>query len=296
MPNTGSAPSVVELPGLRMHYLRAGPPAGETVVLLHGFPESSYAWRHQIAPLVTAGYRVLVPDQRGYALTEKIPPYDLTTLVGDIVGLLDAHAADRVHLAGHDWGGMVAWTIAAWFPRRVASLLILNVPHPAVLLRVLPALDLRQVVRSWYGLFFQLPWVPEVVLRARDFTLLRWAIRCSARPGSITGDDLARYREEWMQPGGLSAMLGWYRALPRVIFDRTERSRFDRRITVPTILGWGMRDFALRPALADASMAWVDTGKLCRFTEGSHWLPEEFPTEVASLMVQHFGRAARRPS
>ncbi len=296
MPIRDSSKNFIDLPGLRMHYVAAGPPEAETVVLLHGFPESSYAWRHQIDPLVAAGYRVVVPDQRGYSLTGQTPPYDLATLVGDIVGLLDALGCDRVHLAGHDWGAMVAWTLAAWHPQRVARLLVLNVPHPSVLLGVARHLDVRQLLRSWYSAFFQVPVIPELLLRARDFALLRWLLLRTARPGSITRDDLARYREAWSRPGALSAMLGWYRALPHLVFNPTERRRLDLRIAAPTLLCWGMRDFVLRPALADASMAWVDTGEVFRFRDGSHWLPEEFPAEVAALMVQHFGRTARGAS
>lgn len=201
--------------GIELHAVAAGPKNGKPVILLHGFPEFWYGWRRQIAPLAAAGLRVLVPDQRGYNLSEKPTgrgAYTLDQLADDVLGLATALGCDRFAVVGHDWGGVVTWHLAARNPERIERAAVLNAPHPAVMSRYLRAHP-SQAFKSWYVGFFQLPFVPERVLGAASFATLRAAIRATARPGSITLEDIARYQNAWAQPGALTAMLHWYRAL-----------------------------------------------------------------------------------
>jgi len=162
----------VRLPsGICLHVANAGPTDGPLVVLLHGFPEFWYGWRHQIAILAEAGLRVVAPDQRGYNLSDKpagIAAYRLDTLAEDIVGLAAALGGERFAVVGHDWGGVVAWHLAARFPERVTRAAILNAPHPATL-RSYARRRPGQLLKSWYVGFFQLPRLPELALRASGF-------------------------------------------------------------------------------------------------------------------------------
>ncbi len=275
------------LPGLKMHAAVAGPPDGPLVILLHGFPEFWYSWRHQIGALAQAGYRVVAPDQRGYNLTDKTPPYDIATLAGDVLNLVRACGRERCFLAGHDWGAAVAWAIAARHPERVERLAILNVPHPAVMTRALGGRNIRQIRRSWYIFFFQLPRLPEWSLSRRDFARLRWLMGASSRKGTFSDEDLQRYREAWARPGALAASIGWYRALGRAMLAGRRRP-VAGRVRVPTVILWGERDAALGVELAEESLAFLESGDLIRYPKATHWLHEELPEEIARRLVDHF--------
>ena len=174
--------SYIETNGIRLHIVQAGPKSGVPIVLLHGFPEFWYGWRKQIPALVEAGCRVIVPDQRGYNLSDKpkgVRNYGIYALVDDIVGLIDAMEYEKVNLVGHDWGAVVGWMMANKYPERLHRLGIMNVPHPAVMKRFLQR-DLDQMRRSWYVFFFQLPWLPEKSLSANDFRETVRAMRGSS--------------------------------------------------------------------------------------------------------------------
>lgn len=276
-----------ELGGLRLHYLDFGPTDGEPVILLHGFPEAAYAWRRHWAPIADAGYRVIVPDQRGFNLSDKTAPYDLNTVTSDALQLIDSCRFDTVNVIGHDWGAMVAWSLAALHPGRVRRLVAVNVPHPAVMLGIVQNLDLRQWFRSWYVLAFLVPSVAESILKFSNYWALATILTANARKGTFDKADIDNYRLVWGQPGGLSAMLGWYRALPKLVFDQAERKRFEVKVTVPTLVCWGNRDVALCPHLADKSMEWVTNGRLVRFETGGHWLVEECAPEVTQHILEH---------
>ncbi|HEX8164379.1 MAG TPA: alpha/beta hydrolase [Beijerinckiaceae bacterium] len=266
-----------------LHVVEAGPADGRLTILLHGFPEFWYGWRRQIGPLAAAGLRVVAPDQRGYNLSDRPPgpaAYAIDRLAADVVGLADALGRERFVLVGHDWGGLVAWWAAARHPERVERLAILNAPHPRAFgpyARAHPS----QRLRSAYVAFFQLPFVPEAVLRAGDFALLERALRASSRPGAFTDEDLARYREAWRRPGALTAMLDWYRALrlkPRL-------SEGEARIRCPTLVIWGCRDSALEPGLAEASAALCDDARVIRYDRATHWVQHEEPDAVNEALI-----------
>ena len=283
-----------DLPGLRMHAAAAGPEDAPLVILLHGFPEFWYSWRRQIGPLVSSGYRVIVPDQRGYNLTEKTPPYNLPVLVGDIVNLLDICGSEQVYLVGHDWGAMVAWMLAGLYPERVRRLVILNVPHPDALSRALWGGNLRQLLRSWYIFFFQIPGLPEKLLGRRDHAVMERMLQRSSNPGTFEPQDLLFYREAWSQPGALSAMIGWYRQMFRSAVQFAHRD-YGFRVQTPTRILWGEQDTALGVELAEQSLVWLDQGDLVRFPDATHWIHQDLPDIVNQQILEHFsGRAVIR--
>ncbi len=253
------------------------------IILLHGFPEGSYGWRHQAGAL---GHRVVAPDQRGYRAnpSPRIADYRIDHLGADIVTLIEESGEQQACIAGHDWGALVAWWIAMHHPERVRRLAILNVPHPAVARDYLRS-NPRQMLRSWYAGFFQLPAIPEAALRARNFALLERSMRDSAREGTFTDRDFARYRELWRAPGALTGMVNWYRAALR---HAPPRDRVERRVTVPTRILWGRRDAFLEPSMAEASARWCDGAEIVDFPDATHWLQHEEPDRVNRLLSEWF--------
>jgi pimeloyl-ACP methyl ester carboxylesterase len=275
--------------GVTLHVVEAGPEDGPPVLLLHGFPEFWWGWRKQIPGLARAGFRVVVPDQRGYNTSSKPPnlrDYDLDTLANDVIGLIESCGCERAHLVGHDWGGLVAWWAASRHPDRIARLAILNAPHPAVgrdYLRLHPS----QIVRSAYIAFFQLPWLPEVVLSRRDYAVMRQALTRSSRRGTVTDAELDIYAETWREPGALTAMLNWYRAL------RRRPAMANPRVEAPTLVIWGVRDAALEVGLAHASLALCRDGRLVRIEDATHWVhleaADRVTAEIAAFLRESIG-------
>lgn len=271
--------------GITLHTVTAGPPEGPAVILLHGFPEFWYGWRRQIPALAAAGLRVWVPDQRGYNLSDKPPgraAYRLDILTQDIIGLIDATGHSQVYLVGHDWGAMVAWSVALTAPERVRHLAILNVPHPQIALNHLRH-DPRQMLRSTYAAFFQLPWLPETLLSAADYRLLSQLMRGSARHGAFSDEELEQYKHAWSQPGAVSSMLNWYRALLMAPVPHGSP-----RVTVPTTIIWGEKDVALRSVMAEESAALCDQGELIRLPGVSHWVQHEAAERVNEILLARF--------
>jgi epoxide hydrolase 4 len=245
------------------------------VVLLHGFPEFWYAWRHQLPALADAGYRVVAPDLPGYNTSDKPPrvrdyrPSVLAREVADLIGALDA---DSATVAGHDWGGGLAWLLAMRHPERVQRLVVLNAPHPVRFLKGLTSP--RQLRRSWYILAFQAPWLAEHLVAARDFQALRRALgRQPTRPGAFTAQDIDRYAAAAAQPGALCAAINYYRAAVRA------------NPLAPTLVIWGDQDRYLGRELAEPDPAWVPEVRVERIPEASHWVQADAPERVNQLMV-----------
>lgn len=275
----------VETNGVRLHVVEAGPPDGELVLLLHGFPELWYGWRQQIPALAAAGYRVVVPDQRGYNTSDKpsgLPAYALDLLARDVLGLVEEAGRSQAVVVGHDWGGVVAWWLGLTHPQRLSRLAVLNVPHPAVMRRHLLR-DPGQMLRSWYIFFFQLPGLPERLLARDGFALLARAVS-GVREGRCTSDDLAVYRAAWAQPGSLEGMVNWYRAALRGV-----ARPLSSRVPVETLLLWGVRDRFLGSAMAEASAARCDHVRLERFTRAGHFLQHDAAEEVNDRLLRFLG-------
>ncbi|MCU1370991.1 MAG: alpha/beta fold hydrolase [Ilumatobacteraceae bacterium] len=267
-----------ERSGLLFDVREDGPGDGPPVVLLHGWPGGASTWDLVAPALAEAGYRTLSPDQRGYspgARPSGRRAYRMDELVADIIELLDDAALDQVHLVGHDWGGAVAWTLAARFPERVASLTVLSTPHPLALARSLWSSD--QILRSSYIGLFQLPVVPESLLLARDATVLRAALRRSGLPGDVAD----AYGRRQQDPGALSASLAWYRAVPVGSLPAGD-------VSVPTRFLWGSRDSALGRRAAELTGDHVNGRYRFDLIEGAtHWLPELHAGLVAAAVDEH---------
>ena len=268
--------------GVGLHYVEAG--AGPLVLFLHGFPEFWYSWRHQLPAVAAAGYRPVAPDLRGYNESDKPPrvgDYRLSRLAADVVGLIDHFGAARATVVGHDWGGAIAWAVAATYPDRVDRLVILNAPHPAAFLRELT--NPVQWLRSSYILFFQTPWLPEWVLSAGGFSLVRRVFRRQpTRPGAFTPEDIHRYRHALSRPGALTAALNYYRATCR---HPAELRRSFPTIAAPTLLIWGEQDPYLGIGLTRGLDRWVPDLRVVRLPGASHWVQHDEPARVSQLIL-----------
>jgi pimeloyl-ACP methyl ester carboxylesterase len=198
---------------VRLDAIAAGPASGPLLILLHGFPEFSYSWRKQIGPLADAGFRVVAPDGRGYNESSKPPDivsYSLPYLSTDVIAVADQLGREQFFLAGHDWGAAVAWHTAASYPNRVAKLVILNAPHPGLLIQSIRKRP-TQLLRSWYMFFFQLPRIPEYLFSMRNFEGVAKGLVDASRPGAFSQADLEQYRQAWAKPGAPTGMINWYR-------------------------------------------------------------------------------------
>jgi epoxide hydrolase 4 len=273
-----------QLGNVRLHYVEAG--EGPLVVLLHGFPQFWYMWRFQIPALAGAGFRVVAPDMRGYNLSEKprgVSSYRVELLARDVEHLILACGEESAMVVGHDWGAAVVWVTAMMYPERVKRLGILNVPHPERFARGL--LRPAQLLRSSYMFFFQIPRLPEKGLVVGDFASLRYALRNEPmHPGTFTDEDIERYVEALARPGALTAALNYYRALFRR--NPLKARALLRRIEAPVMVIWGERDRYLSKELAEPAPAWVPNLRVERLPDASHFVAEDRPDEVNSLLIE----------
>jgi epoxide hydrolase 4 len=255
------------------------------VILLHGFPEFWYGWRRQISPLAESGLRVIVPDQRGYNDSDKPPDvrsYSIHHLCSDVMAIADQLRVESIFLAGHDWGAGVAWNTAMIYPDRVRRLAILNVPHPAVMPRYLVTKP-RQLFKSWYVFFFQIPVLPEMILSAQNFRVLESSLVQTSRDGTFSREDLQEYRTAWSKPSALTGMINWYRAALRYRPKYTES-----KLNTPTLILWGRRDRFLMADMAGSSLEFCSQGRLITF-DASHWVHHEEADAINTHLIDWFG-------
>lgn len=270
--------------GVRLHTALAGPEDGEPVILLHGFPDAWFGWEDQIEPLVGAGFRVIVPDQRGYNLSDKpkgVASYQMGALVDDILGLANTLGYERFHLAGHDFGAMVSWNLAIHYPERVKRLAIANVPHPTVMRSYLRT-HASQILMSWYAFFFQIPYLPERLVQANN-----WHFLISAMPDDLSEEERDRYREVFRQDGAITGMINWYRAIMR----QRSHSKHSPKIKVPTIILWGKQDPYISYEMALLSVDFCEDGQLITFEDATHWVLHDEPEAISKYLVKHFSEA-----
>jgi pimeloyl-ACP methyl ester carboxylesterase len=294
---TPIVPRSIPLPGLRMQVLEAGPADGPLALLLHGFPELSESWREVLPRLAEAGFRAVAPDLRGYGGTDRpAEGYDLDTLANDIVKLARHLQPDKpVYLVGHDWGGLIAYHVAAMYPEVVERLAVINAPHPERMAREIwkPG----QLVRSWYIFFFQLPFLPEFLLSARGGAVVsRLLRRAMVDPERVPPGKLAEYEANFSSRDAARAAIDYYRMLFRRTVDprRLRESRSYPRIRAPFLLIWGEKDAALRKQLTQGLEPYFEGKPAVHYLpEEGHFVPLEAPEKVAALLIGHFyaGRA-----
>jgi epoxide hydrolase 4 len=276
-----------DLDEVRLHYVEAGD--GPLVVLVHGFPEFWFSWRLQIPELAAAGFRVVAPDMRGYNLSSRpagVAAYAADRVAADLRDLIHERGAQRAFLVGHDWGALVAWVTAMNHPDAVARLAILNGLHPRRFRQGLRRPG--QVAKAWYMFGFQVPWLPDRLVRLRRWWLLREGFERDARPGAFPPQDVERYIEAWSQPGAATAMINYYRALLRQGPRRAEAGI--RRVDAPTLVIWGERDRYISRELAEPDRADVpNLERVVRLPDASHWVQHDEPERVSQLLIEFFG-------
>ncbi len=263
------------------------------VVFMHGFPELWWSWRHQLRAFADAGLWAVAPDMRGYNESDKpvgVSSYEVEPLADDIAGLVRALGRKRAIIIGHDWGAMVAWVVAERHPELVSRLAILNVPHPKQMLRGL--MRLKQIRKSWYMFFFQLPaGIPERALAKDDWAYLRRMFESEG----FAPDEIEPYVKAMATPGAITAAMSYYRAaIRRVAMGRMVESK---RIECPVLVIWGDGDRHLGKEMAEPPSRWVPNARVEHIPEASHWVQNSAPEKVNPLLLafaQHEGPISSR--
>jgi pimeloyl-ACP methyl ester carboxylesterase len=273
----------IEAGGLTFTGRACGPPEGRRVLCLHGFPQTSWAWREQLWALGHAGFRAVAPDQRGYcsgARPSETSDYATEHLIGDVIALADAMEMERLDLVGHDWGGLLAWIVAERLPDRVRSLSVVSTPHPLALRHALSGVDPDQAARTGTTVSLQEPDVPERLLLGpgADGSGLRRMLRETG----LDDGDAEMYVAALSEPGALTAALNWYRAMDPSVLAGLEPVR------VPTMYVWSTGDASTGRLAAEGTREHVQGAYRFEVLEGvSHWVPETAPQQLSDLLVRH---------
>jgi pimeloyl-ACP methyl ester carboxylesterase len=268
-----------------------GEASAPPVVLLHGFPEHAGSWRYQLPALADAGFRAIAPDLRGFRASDKpvgYEHYDLATLAADVRSLLDTLGLERADVVGHDWGGVIAWAFAETYPERLRRLVILDAPHPHLFAK--QALrSPRQLLRSSYIFFFQLPGLAERMIR-RPATIAKTFRGWSHHPAVFDDETLAGYVEAMNRPGAATATLSYYRAALRGVLGKSFAGGRARRIEAPTLVLWGDDDRALGSELLDGLHDVVADLRILRIPDASHWVQQDQPERVNDAILTFLTR------
>jgi epoxide hydrolase 4 len=277
----------VETNNIRLHCVTQG--EGELVILLHGFPEFWYSWRHQI-PVLARHFKVVVPDLRGYNYSDKpATGYDLDTLSSDVMGLIKSLGYTKAHIVGHDWGGAIAWHIAQKFPQVLDKLAILNAPHPQQFLQEIGT-NLDQFRRSWYLFAFQMPGIPEWLIQQNIKEFVLNVFRGQAvRKGAFSAEDNQIYQEALAKPGVLGAALNYYRNFLAPQNWLNNLATTPQLITSPTLVLWGEEDSMLSQKLTNGMAKLVSAPfQLKLIPQCGHWIQQEVPQTVNRELISFF--------
>ncbi len=277
----------VEANGLRFEVDQCG--AGSKLALcLHGFPEHSFSWRFQLPLLAELGYRAWAPNLRGYGNSsrpEGLSAYNIEHLLEDVAGLIDASGAEEVTLLAHDWGAVIAWYFAIRQIRPLQQLIICNVPHPQAMQQ---GFSFSQLKKSWYIFFFQIPGLAERLLSRDNGKAMGEMMRASAVDKKQFPDAVGEvYRRNAMQPGALTAMVNYYRALGRGGGAKRQRDLGFPVIETPTLMIWGEDDVALNKETTYGTDKYVRDFTIRYLPRVSHWVQQEQP-EVVNAMIKAF--------
>lgn len=272
---------------ITLHVALRGPEDGELVILLHGFPDFWYGWRKQIDALAEAGYRVAVPDQRGYNLSDKPrgrKAYTINKLEEDITGLIKKLNRTKAVIIGHDWGGAVGWQLASTHPEMVTKFIAINIPHMGVFPKALLKTP-SQLIRSLYMVFFQIPILPEKLMSGRNFKNMAQVLKRISKKGAFNESDIKEYKQAWSNRGALTGMLNWYRALPFGIKHINQK-----KIEVPVKIIWGEKDRFLSKELARKSLKFIDGEPVFWINGAGHWVNLEEPEIVNKEILKFLKR------
>ena len=265
--------------GVKLHYVTQG--EGPLMLMLHGFPEFWYSWRHQI-PEFAQDFKVVALDLRGYNDSDKPTEqsaYVMNEFIKDVEGVIKGLRYQKCVLVGHDWGGAIAWNFAYAHPEMLEQLIILNLPHPAKFAQGLRTL--QQLLRSYYVFVFQLPWIPELLLQSSDYQAIETAFKGTAvNKSAFTKADIGAYKNAAAKPGALTAMLNYYRN----IFQQRMLNPNWGVLEVPTLMIWGENDTALGKELTYDTIAYVRDFQIKYIPNCGHWVQQEQPELVNQYM------------
>ena len=275
--------------GIKLHYVARG--TGKLILMLHGFPEFWYSWRHQIDEF-SQDYHTVALDLRGYNDSDKpdrVANYRMSELIADIRGVISGLGYEDCILIAHDWGGAIAWNFAYAYPEMVEKLIVLNMPHPAKFAEGLQTP--QQLLKSWYVFAFQIPWLPEFVFQLNNYQAIAEAFSGMAiDKTAFSQEDLNAYREAAAKPGALTAMINYYRCIFPSLFqgDRQSWGVLD----VPTLTIWGEKDTALGKELTYGTEAYVRDWQIKYIPNCSHWVQQEQPA-VVNMYIKEFLQGLR---
>jgi len=268
--------------GIQLHSLSKG--KGKLMLMLHGFPEFWYSWRHQITEF-SQKYHTVAVDLRGYNDSEKpvkVEAYSMSELIADIKGIIEALEYQDCILVAHDWGGAIAWEFAYAYPKMVEKLIVMNIPHPAKFISGLKTP--QQLLKSWYVFFFQIPVLPEFFLQLNNYEAIANAFKNMAvDKNTFSEEDLTAYRHAAAKPGAITAMINYYRCIFQSLFmndDPKKRQLLD----IPTLTIWGEADTALGKELSYGTETYVRDWQIKYIPNCSHWVQQEKPAIVNSYM------------
>jgi len=288
----------IRLKDVKLHYVEKGDHNKPLMIFVHGFPEFWFSWRHQIREF-SRDYWVVAIDQRGYGDSDKPrgkAHYKIEKMVGDLKELIPALGRTTCHLVAHDWGGVVAFSFAQHHPDMLESLTIMNAPHDGAWTKLLTS-DIRQILKSWYIFFFQLPYLPELMLSGNDFSFFEKVFRAGeAGKKAFTDEDIDAFKYTFGKPGALTPPINYYRSMDiatRMLNALTHDSQ--PKIPVSTLIVWGVKDMALSKSLAQNSADFMEKCEIKYIEEASHWVQQDAPQEVNKHMREFLiGLAQRR--
>jgi pimeloyl-ACP methyl ester carboxylesterase len=283
--------------GVTLNVAVAGPEDAPPVILLHGFPESHRTWRG-VAPLLEDSFRLIMPDQRGFAGSDRpldVDEYETDKLIGDIFARAEALGVERFALVGHDWGGAIAWPAAMRNDPRLTKLAIINAPHPLIFQKSLIE-DADQRAASQYISWFRVPGAEKAIEAMGFEAFFQKTFMSHVELASVSEEEKQQYIAEWSQPGGMLPMLNWYRATKLIVPPPGATVavpdfllRAFPKIHVPTLVVWGMKDPALLPLQLEGLEALVDDLTVVKLPDAGHFAPWEAPDEVASALRDFLG-------
>ncbi len=272
----------IQTNGITLHVVTAGNKDNPLVILLHGFPEFWKGWEKQLDDFVKAGYYVMVPDQRGYNFSDKpwgVGKYRIDKLAKDIIGLIDYVGKEKAIICAHDWGAGVAWRLGMEFKDRIEKIVIVNVPHPSTMTKFIRT-DKEQRKKSSYMFQFQVPLIPQLLARRKDYSWLVSSLVKTSNKGTFSDEDIEEFKKAWSQKRAIPCMLNWYRAL-----FRRRPPKVVRYVDCPLLIVWGENDQFLKKEMGKDSLKYCKDGRIEYISGATHWVLHEKPEIVNPIMI-----------